>query len=77
MTYVGTEDVVINENTCDAASAGTTTVTLTNANGCEYTETTIVTYVGTEDVAINETTCNAASAGTTSVTLTNSNGCEE
>ncbi|MEZ5008838.1 MAG: hypothetical protein R2753_11865 [Chitinophagales bacterium] len=36
MTYVGSEDVVINENTCDAASAGTTTVTLTNANGCEY-----------------------------------------
>ncbi|MEZ5008830.1 MAG: hypothetical protein R2753_11825 [Chitinophagales bacterium] len=27
---VGTEDVVINETTCNAASAGTTTVTLTN-----------------------------------------------
>ncbi|MEZ5008827.1 MAG: hypothetical protein R2753_11810 [Chitinophagales bacterium] len=50
---------MINEN---AASAGTTTVTLTNANGCEYTETTIVNYVGTEDVVINENTCDAASA---------------
>ncbi|MEZ5008842.1 MAG: hypothetical protein R2753_11885 [Chitinophagales bacterium] len=52
MTYVGSEDVVINETTCDAAAAGTTTVTLTNSNGCEYTETTIVTYVGSEDVVI-------------------------
>ncbi|MEZ5008833.1 MAG: hypothetical protein R2753_11840 [Chitinophagales bacterium] len=33
-----------------------------NANGCEYTETTIVTYVGTEDVVINENTCDAGSA---------------
>ncbi|MEZ5008844.1 MAG: hypothetical protein R2753_11895 [Chitinophagales bacterium] len=36
VTYVGSEDVVINETTCDAGSAGTTTVTLTNANDCEY-----------------------------------------
>ncbi|MEZ5008825.1 MAG: hypothetical protein R2753_11800 [Chitinophagales bacterium] len=47
---------MINETTCDEASAGTTTLTLTNSNGCEYTETTIVTYVGTEDVVINENT---------------------
>ncbi|MEZ5008829.1 MAG: hypothetical protein R2753_11820 [Chitinophagales bacterium] len=61
MTYVGTEDVVvINETTCNAGSAGTTSVTLTNSNGCEYTETTIVTY-RTEDVVINETP-DAASA---------------
>ncbi|MEZ5008835.1 MAG: hypothetical protein R2753_11850 [Chitinophagales bacterium] len=35
---------------------------LTNSNGCEYTEMTIVTYVGSEDVVINETTCDAGSA---------------
>ncbi|MEZ5008832.1 MAG: hypothetical protein R2753_11835 [Chitinophagales bacterium] len=49
MTYVGTEDVVINENTQMPHQPEQTSVTLTNANGCEYTETTIVTYVGTED----------------------------
>ena len=75
-TLLASDSIGINATTCDPAQAGTSTITLMNANGCDSLITTVTILADYDSIGINATTCDPAQAGTNTITLMNANGCD-